>query len=106
MLLAYFTMSNLYILQSERELPGGKRIDILFEGHPNYHRVKYNYVIELKYIKKNKMSEYDKIKQDAITQVKEYGNLFRTHINQLGRGVKCLVILIKHDRNCEIAEVN
>ncbi|MCB1160937.1 MAG: AAA family ATPase, partial [Leptospiraceae bacterium] len=77
MMVAYFTFSGLYNIISERELPGGKRIDLLYEGNPAfYDYVKYHYIIELKYINKEKSHRAEEIRSKAIEQVKDYHKIY------------------------------
>lgn len=106
MLVSYFTLSNLYNIVSERELPSGKRLDLLLEAHPAYSEyIKFNYILELKYINKARDMEQDSIREQAILQAREYKSLYNEHFQRIEQSIKAVVILIKHTRETEVFEV-
>lgn len=105
MLISYLSMSKMYNIISERELPKGRRIDLLLESHPTYDEVHYNYVIELKYIKKEMFSDADQIKAEAVEKVKEDRRIYEESFRQRGRTVRSAVILVFSDKRAELIVV-
>ena len=105
MLISYLSMSRMYNIISEREIPKGRRIDLLLESHPTYDEVRYNYVIELKYIKKEMFSEADRIKSEAVEKVKEDRRIYEESFRQRGRTVLSAVILVFSDKRAELIAV-
>jgi hypothetical protein len=106
--ISYFTFTNLYNVISEREITGRKRIDLLLEAHPAfYNYVKYNFIIELKYIKKTDSEEIAKQKrEEAISQAKEYYEIYKKDFNQFGRELRSLAIIVTYTREVEFIEVS
>jgi hypothetical protein len=106
-LVSYFTLSNLYNVISEREIGERKRIDLLFEVHPAYYNyVKYNYIVELKYIKKSDSEEVAKKKRDdAIAQAQEYYEIYKSDFKQFGRELRSLALIITHTREVEMIKL-
>lgn len=104
---SYFTLSNLYNVISEREIGERKRMDLLFEAHPAYYNyVKYNYIVELKYIKKSDSEEVAKKKRDdAIAQAKEYYEIYKRDFKQFGRELKSLALIVTHTREVEMIKL-
>jgi hypothetical protein len=98
----YFTLSKLYNIISER-----KRIDLLFEAHPAYyHYVKFNFIIEFKYIRKTDVPEQASGKrEEAIAQAAEYYEIYKRDFKQFGRGLRSIAMLVSHTREVEIIEV-
>jgi hypothetical protein len=105
--ISYFTLSGLYNIISERELPGKKRIDLLFEAHPaHYDYVMYNFIVEFKYIRKKDTEEEAKQKRDdAINQAREYYEIYKRDFKQFGRELRSLALLVTHTREVELIEV-
>ncbi len=68
---AYLTTSRLYHLTSEREMSGGY-IDIYLEKDLRMPEVKYEWLIELKYLKESKRSELAQAKQKGLEQLRKY----------------------------------
>jgi hypothetical protein len=106
--ISYFTFTNLYNVISEREITGRKRIDLLLEAHPAfYNYVKYNFIIELKYIKKTDSEEIAKQKrEEAISQAKEYYEIYKKDFNQFGRELRSIAIIVTYTREVEFIEVS
>jgi hypothetical protein len=104
---SYFTLSNLYNVISEREIGERKRMDLLFEAHPAYYNyIKYNYILELKYIKKTDSEEVAKKKRDdAIAQAQEYYEIYKRDFNQFGRELRSLAMIITHTREVEVIKL-
>jgi hypothetical protein len=104
---SYFTLSNIYNVISEREIGERKRMDLLFEAHPAYYNyVKYNYIVELKYIKKTDSEEVAKQKRDdAISQAKEYYEIYKRDFNQFGRELRSLAMIVTHTREVEVIQL-
>ncbi|MCP5499067.1 MAG: AAA family ATPase [Leptospiraceae bacterium] len=107
MFISYFTLSKLYSIISERELPGGKRIDLLFEAHPAYyHYVMHNFIMEFKYIyKKDSPSEARAKREAAISQAKEYYETYKRDFKQFGRELHSMALIVTHDKQVEFVEV-
>ncbi|AEM78210.1 ATP-binding protein [Thermoanaerobacter wiegelii] len=70
-LITYLVNSKAYRPISERETEGGY-IDIYLERDIRIPDVKYEWLIELKYIKKSEKDKVDKIKEEGIKQLKRY----------------------------------
>ncbi|MCB1191079.1 MAG: AAA family ATPase [Leptospiraceae bacterium] len=104
---SYFTLSKLYNIMSERELPGKKRIDLLFEAHPAFYEyVLYNFVVEFKYIrKKDTEEEANQKRKDAINQAREYYEIYKRDFKQFGRELRSLALIVSHSREVELIEV-
>ncbi|MCP5495025.1 MAG: AAA family ATPase [Leptospiraceae bacterium] len=104
---SYFTLSKLYNIISERELPGKKRIDLLFEAHPAFYEyVLYNFVVEFKYIrKKDTEEEANQKRKDAINQAREYYEIYKRDFKQFGRELRSLALIVSHSREVELIEV-
>jgi hypothetical protein len=70
-LITYLVNSKAYRPISERETEGGY-IDIYLERDIRMPDVKYEWLIELKYLKKSEKGKVDKIKEEGIKQLKRY----------------------------------
>ncbi|ADD01937.1 AAA-ATPase-like protein [Thermoanaerobacter italicus Ab9] len=70
-LITYLVNSKAYRPISERETEGGY-IDIYLERDIRIPDIKYEWLIELKYVKKNEKDKVDKIKEEGIKQLKKY----------------------------------
>ncbi len=105
--ISYFTFTNLYNVISEREISERKRIDILLEAHPAfYNYVKYNFLIELKYIKKTDTEEIARQKrEEAFAQAKEHYEIYKKDFNQFGRELRSMAIIVTHTREVEFIQV-
>ncbi|NNG67671.1 AAA family ATPase [Caldanaerobacter subterraneus] len=71
-LFSYLTISNVYRPISERETEEGY-IDIYLERDIRIPDVKYEWLIELKYVKKSEKDKVEKIREEGIEQLKRYG---------------------------------
>lgn len=102
--ISYFTLSNLYNVISERELPGKKHIDLLFEAHPAfYNYVKYNFIVELKYIRKSDSKERaEEIRNKAIEQADEYYEIYKRDFKQFGRELRSMALIVYHTQEVEL----
>lgn len=98
MLISCLSMSKMYNVISEREIPKGRRIDLLLKSHPACDEIRYNYVIELKYIKKEMMME-------AMEKVQEDRRIYTQSFRQHGRTVLSAVILVFSDKRAELTVV-
>ena len=100
---SYFTLSNLYNVISEREIGKRKRIDLLFEAHPAfYNYVKYNFIIELKYIRKSDSQEKaEELRNQAIAQADEYYEIYKRDFNQFGRELRSIALIVYHTKEVE-----
>ncbi|UZQ83657.1 AAA family ATPase [Thermoanaerobacter sp. RKWS2] len=70
-LITYLVNSKAYRPISERETEGGY-IDIYLERDIRIPDIKYEWLIELKYVKKSEKDKIDKIKEEGIKQLKRY----------------------------------
>ncbi|MEM5242920.1 AAA family ATPase [Thermoanaerobacter sp. CM-CNRG TB177] len=70
-LITYLVNSKAYRPVSERETEGGY-IDIYLERDIRIPDIKYEWLIELKYVKKSEKDKVDKIKEEGIKQLKRY----------------------------------
>ncbi|MEM5242922.1 AAA family ATPase [Thermoanaerobacter sp. CM-CNRG TB177] len=70
-LITYLVNSKAYRPVSERETEGGY-IDIYLERDIRIPDIKYEWLIELKYVKKSEKDKVDKIKEEGIKQLKKY----------------------------------
>ncbi|KHO61179.1 ATPase AAA [Thermoanaerobacter sp. YS13] len=70
-LITYLVNSKAYRPISERETEGGY-IDIYLERDIRIPDIKYEWLIELKYVKKSEKGKVDKIKEEGIKQLKRY----------------------------------
>ncbi len=107
MFISYFTLSRLYNIVSEREIAGRKRIDLLFEAHPAYYNyVKYNFIIEFKYIRKSDSpEEAEKKRTEAAAQAKEYYEIYRRDFKQFGRELRSVAMIVSHTKEVEFLKI-
>jgi hypothetical protein len=106
--ISYFTLSNLYNVISEREIGQRKRIDLLFEAHPAYYSyVKYNFIVELKYIKKSdSQEEAEKKRKQAIDQADEYYDIYSRNFKQFDRELRSMALIVSHTKEVELIKRN
>ncbi len=72
-LFSYLITSNLYRPVSEPEIEKGY-LDIFLERDIRMPEVKYEWVIELKYLKKNEKDRLGKVKEEGLNQLERYAN--------------------------------
>ena len=70
-LFSYLTTSNLYRPISEREVENGY-IDIYLEKDIRMPEVNYEWIIELKYLKKSERNRLEEVKREGLKQLKGY----------------------------------
>ncbi|WP_425448546.1 AAA family ATPase [Dethiothermospora halolimnae] len=70
-LFSYLTTSNLYRPISEREVENGY-IDIYLEKDIRMAEVNYEWIIELKYLKKSERNRLEEVKREGLKQLKGY----------------------------------
>ena len=70
-LFSYLTTSNLYRPISEREVENGY-IDIYLEKDIRMPEVNYEWIIELKYLKKSERNRLEEVKMEGLKQLKGY----------------------------------
>lgn len=70
-LFSYLVLSNLYKPTSEKEVEGGY-IDIFLEKDIRFSDVKYEWLWELKYLKKNDTEQLEQVKEEGLRQLKKY----------------------------------
>lgn len=73
LLFSYLITSNLYRPISESEVEDGY-LDIFLERDIRMPEVKYEWIIELKYLKKSKKSKLEKVKEEGLAQLQKYAN--------------------------------
>jgi len=73
-LLAYLNVTPLYIVQSEPEMHGGYADIFLQKDFITTDKTKYEYIVELKYLKKNeaKQADIQKLEIEATSQLEKY----------------------------------
>ena len=73
-LLAYLNVTPLYIVQSEPEMHGGYADIFLQKDFIVTEKTKYEYIVELKYLKKSeaKQADIQKLEQEATAQLEKY----------------------------------
>jgi len=73
LVMAYAVQSDIFFVQSEREIKNGGYIDLEFDIQPrNRHRPHFQYVFEFKYLKKGDESLLKKTQNEAEMQLKNY----------------------------------
>ena len=68
---AYLTTSRLYRLMSERETEEGY-IDIYIEKAPHTSDIKYEWLIELKYLKESEREKLEQVRKQGLEQLEKY----------------------------------
>ena len=92
--LSCFSDQNLFLVKSEYTSEG-RKIDIaLFDRYGRSNDIKYNYLIELKYIKKSQAGPeaIESVRDSACGQMKEYLNLKEFKDNQKIKGIIYVVV--------------
>lgn len=102
--ISYFTLSKLYNIISEREIAERKRIDLLFEAHPAYYDyIKYNFIVEFKYIRKTDSKKVVTTKKkEVIQQATENYAIFKRDFKQFGRELRSVALLVYHTKKVEL----
>ena len=94
LLFSYLITSNLYHPISEREVENGY-IDIYLEKDIRMPDVNYEWILELKYLKKSERHKLDKVKKEGLEQLKNYA---ASRSNNTGENIKqALIIFIGKD---------
>ncbi|AZR74763.1 AAA family ATPase [Anoxybacter fermentans] len=90
-LISFLIQSNIYKPISEREVENGY-IDIFLEKDIGFVDVKYEWLWELKYIKRREKDQLERIREEGLAQLREYAdsNVFRDKKNLK----KALIIFI------------
>ena len=70
--LAYISQVNIFDIRSEAELKGGGYPDIMLFRRSNNPYQHHEYILELKYLKKEQEHELEKTRQEAKEQVLSY----------------------------------
>ena len=93
MVLLAILYGGFFLVDSERELGAGYA-DILLMEHPAYpDTAKYEWVIELKYLKKKTIKEYDRVAVEAVAQAERYRAAYVEKYRN-GKIVKTLVLIV------------
>jgi hypothetical protein len=73
LIIAYAMLSEIFFVQTERELPGVGYVDLEFGIQPrNLHRPHYQYVFEIKYLRKQDKKLFAKEQKEAEMQLRNY----------------------------------
>jgi hypothetical protein len=72
MMILYAIEGNAFYVPSERETSSGGYIDLEIYIRPNNLHKHAQYIFEIKYIKKGEEKTFDKVKEQAIKQLKHY----------------------------------
>jgi len=100
MLLSYLFQSNVYVVMSEFETGDGYS-DIFLQRNPKLPEVKYEWLLELKYLKAGDEKNIPKAKQEASEQLQRYMQAYRL----TGRAdLKTAIILFIGKNKFEIFE--
>ncbi|MEI6287128.1 MAG: AAA family ATPase [Bacillota bacterium] len=103
-LLAILHLGGTFLVDSERELGDGYA-DILLSENPAYpNSAKYEWIIELKYLKKKSLKEYERIVAEAKSQAERYRSAYIAKYNN-GKIVKTLVLICSGKGKLEIANI-
>ncbi len=71
-MIAYLSQSDIFDIKSETELQGGGYPDLLLFKKSNNPYDHHEFIIELKYLKKEQSSDLERVKQEAKDQVLNY----------------------------------
>ncbi|GIV44364.1 MAG: hypothetical protein KatS3mg035_1487 [Bacteroidia bacterium] len=71
-IIAYLMLANIFDVVSEREVQGGGYPDLLLFKKSNNPYDHHEFIIELKYLKKEQSSDLERVKQEAKDQVLNY----------------------------------
>jgi len=83
-ILTLLYINGLYYIQSEFEAERGY-IDIFLSEIPQF-PIEYEWILELKYLRKDKMSNLEKIKEEGIEQLNRYMNKIRPQKRRVLKG--------------------
>ncbi len=72
LMMVYAMQGQAFYMPTERETTGGGYIDLEIYIRPNNSHKHAQYIFEIKYIKKGEEKTFDKVKEDAIKQLKHY----------------------------------
>ncbi|MCS7078377.1 MAG: PD-(D/E)XK nuclease domain-containing protein, partial [Bacteroidia bacterium] len=73
-MIAYLVLSNIFDVRSEIEVFGGGYPDVMLLKKPQRPKEHHEYVIELKYLKKEQEQELNQVKEKARVQILNYYN--------------------------------
>ncbi|MEI6287381.1 MAG: AAA family ATPase [Bacillota bacterium] len=91
-----------FLVDSERELGNGYA-DILLQENPAYPgSANYEWIIELKYLKKKTLKEFDRVAAEAKIQADSYRAAYIEKYNN-GRIVKTMVLIVSGKGKLEVA---
>ncbi|MCK4260401.1 MAG: AAA family ATPase [Halanaerobiales bacterium] len=93
-LLTYLGLSNIYKISSEKEVDKGY-IDIFLEKDIRFPDVKYEWIWELKYLKKSETNQLERVKKEGLTQLDQYAK--SRHFKDKENLKKALIIFIGKD---------
>lgn len=73
LLFAYLNLGEVYKVSSEKEVEGGY-VDIYLERDIRYPDVKYEWIWELKYLKKSERAQLEQVKTQGLAQLERYAS--------------------------------
>ena len=97
-----FTIGD-YLVDSERELGGGYADILLQENPANPGSSNYEWVIELKYLKKKTLKEYERVVTEAKIQAENYRTAYVEKYHT-GKIVKTLVLIVSGKGKIDIVQ--
>ena len=101
-LLSILHIDGTFLVDSERELGNGYA-DILLQDNPsNPGSATYEWIIELKYLKKKTLKDYNRVATEAKFQADTYRAAYIDKYNN-GRIVKTLVLIVSGKGKIEVA---
>ncbi|MGV8147021.1 MAG: AAA family ATPase [Alkaliphilus sp.] len=101
-LFSYLTISNVFRPRSEQEIENGY-IDIYLEKDIRTPEAKYEWLIELKYLKKSESKQIEKAKEEGLKQLKRYASSIEFEGK---KNLKKALIIFSGKSNYVFVEVN
>ncbi|MGV8154243.1 MAG: AAA family ATPase [Alkaliphilus sp.] len=101
-LFSYLTISNVFRPRSEQEIENGY-IDIYLEKDIRTPEAKYEWLIELKYLKKSESKQIEKAKEEGLKQLKRYASSIEFDGK---KNLKKALIIFSGKSNYVFVEVN
>ncbi|WP_448530029.1 AAA family ATPase [Raineya sp.] len=95
-MIAYFSQSNIFWVQSEREVAGGGYVDIELFIRPNNPNTHHQFAIELKYLKKEQENLLTETMQEAKEQILSYYQ--KDTLLQSKKMLNLLAVVVVKDR--------
>ena len=93
LLLSIF-MNNVYIQNSEYEVEEGYIDILLLKNKAFQESIRYEWIIELKYIKEKDKNTFEEVKKEGLEQLKRYGNSRKLSVSYDMKYMKKLLIIV------------